>query len=101
SSRTVARAMSEPPPSTSTDCTDPSASFMSSRAFRPSGGKERGERTGGSGEAEAALEVGLEDTGGVDASAQLGEAVEVRVHHRQQLRAQARVLGQVDATADV
>src|SRR4051794_15691547 len=110
SSRTVASAMSEPPPSTSTDCTDPSASFMSSlSSHREVASLLREEhvrttqpwRGGWSGEAEAALEVGLEQAGGVDAGAQLGEAVEVGVHDREQLGAQARVLGQVDAAADV
>ena len=55
--------------------------------------------TGGLGEGEAALQIGLQHALGVDARPERGEAVEVGVHHRHQLGAQARVLGEVDAPA--
>src|SRR4051812_17574972 len=83
-SRTVASAISEPPPRTRTDWTEPSESF-----------------TGGSQQPDAAGEIGLEDVRRVDACPHLPQPVQLRVHRRHELGAHPRVLGEVDAPAGV
>ena len=78
SRRSVARAMSEPPPSTRTDWTAPRASRI--RGARGGAGGRTGARAIGS-----------------TRSRSSAEAVEVGVHELEQLGAQAGVLGEVDA----
>src|SRR5262245_32481662 len=97
--------MSDPAPSTSTDCTAPNASSITS--FRRSVWRRQVAHTATSqrkngwlGKAEAAAKVGLEHARGVDAGAQLGEAVEFGVHHGHEVGAEAGVLREIDAAAD-
>src|SRR4051812_27717323 len=93
SARKVACAMSEPAPSTSTDCTEPNESCMVPFSVRNGPGR-------GSGQAEAPTEVGLEDPGGVDPGAELGEPGQIGVHHTEELGPEPGVLRQVHATTD-
>src|SRR5680860_313577 len=88
--RTVARAMSLVPPSTSTDWTDPNASFMETA---PRVGTLVGLQ------AESAGEVGAHDPRRVHLLAHCAPFVESRVHGREQCRAKARVLGEVDGAS--
>src|SRR5262249_19391734 len=82
--RTVASAISEPPPRTSTDCTEPSESFTLS-----------------SYQSDAPGEVRLEHIRRVDSGPHLPQAVQLGIHRRHELGADPRILGEIDTTTGV